>query len=255
MDSTPILTACEALLQSIKQTIVALNYPHTPITDYFRSKDIQLFKLELEQLSRTLEQLGSRHLAFPEDLTLQLGSILQDCDILRQQSLLLLDRESGTHAISSPNSSSSRSSSVSSVRGTTWQCHQRDEAFLLRHQLIQHRSIIEVALTIANLLSLKAIAQTASFSRCALQDMHEQLDVLQKALASMIGETFQVKDYHRRSSISSCHQQGDACLYLRRSLIGMRAALHSPRDVGVTAPGPELVIFVDRLLALAIKDD
>ena len=251
MDSTPVNAACDTLLMSIASTCRALSYPSVPVTDYFRSKDIKLLQAELNELTPVLHQLRSRHLSFPEEIEDQLVAILLDCNDTRHKSHTLLDRDHGTHPIAAK----------AKNHRTSWLCMNRDEAFLLRHQLVQQRSVLEATLAVANLMSLGQVVATAIFSRRAVKDIGSEVVVLREAVGRVLGEAeseFDRFDGQGKDSrgwrAGILGQRADGRAYLRRSLIGTRAMLHVHRDCGsITATRVEIIMFLDRLLALAIK--
>ncbi|KPI43701.1 uncharacterized protein AB675_6548 [Cyphellophora attinorum] len=263
MDSTtPVLAALDALLASVKSTTLTLTYPSIPVTSFFRAKDIGLFKAEVSRLVPVLQSLRSRHLALPSDLETQLIEVLLACDTVRAESLFLLskddseddDVEDGEHARHRSEESLSSSPSKQKVYRASWMlCLHRDNAFLLRHRLMQYRCVLEATLAIANLLSLKAIARTAMFSRAAVKDISDQLAALKRALTQVMGgnpANFEVKEF----GLVNEGQKVDGAAFLRRGLVAVRAAVHDPRDLGVTGPSSELIMFVDRLLVEGIRE-
>jgi hypothetical protein len=266
-NTTPVLAALDALLASIKSTTLTLTYPSIPVTSFFRAKDIGLFKAEVSRLLPVLQSLRSRHLTFPSDLETQLIGILLACDAVRAESLVLLSKrdefedvvgQDGVNAMhrseESLGSSSGSSAGKQKIYRASWLlCSHRDSAFLFRHRMMQYRCILEATLAVANLLSLKAIARTAVFSRAAVKDISNQLAALKRALTQVMGGNpadFEVKDF----GLMSEGQKVDGIAFLRRGLVAVKAAVHDPRDLGVTGPSSELIMFVDRLLVEGIRE-
>lgn len=224
MASTSIRSACDRLLAGIFASIKVLTYHSVPITDYFRQRDIDLFKDQIAALSPVLIRLREKDQFFPTEPRARLVMLLDECDTLRKQSQKLLDREQGTF----------RLTAAANPR-CTWECAKRDEAFLLRCQLTQHQGAFETALAVANMVS-----SAASAKRVPAQTYDEELG---KHLAAMRASIEAV--------LSTQLSNPDELLVKSRLVLRIRNEVLMPRDVGITTPSRELINFLDDLLGFA----
>lgn len=224
MTSTSIRSACDRLLAGIFASIKVLKYNSVPVTDYFRQKDIDLLMDQLAALSPVLIRLREKDDLIPTAPRIGLVLLLDECDALRKQSQKLLDREQGTF----------RLTAATNPR-CTWECAKRDEAFLLRTQMTQHRCVFEAALAVANLVSLAASAKHVP-AQTLDAELEEQLAAMRKLIEAVLATTL---------------PSPDDLLSKSRVVLRMRNEVIMPRDIGITTPSRGLLTFLDDLLAFA----
>ncbi|ETN46759.1 uncharacterized protein HMPREF1541_00948 [Cyphellophora europaea CBS 101466] len=224
MSPTSVRSACDRLLSGIFASIKVLSYESVPVTDYLRQKDIESFKDGLAALSPVLIRLREKDHFFPTKPKRLLVAILDECDVICKQSQKLLDREHGTFALTAATNPKS-----------TWACATRDQAFLLRHQLTQHRGTLEIALAVANTVSAASTARHLPAKMYA-EDLERNLFSMKPSLQTVLGVRVPAPD--PESTVP-------------RAILKYRNEVIMPRDIGITSPSRALLIFLDDLLAFA----
>jgi hypothetical protein len=202
-----------------------LTYTSVPITDFFRQKDIELFKDELSSLSAVLKLLRDKDSQFPQTLRGEMVALIEECDSLRQQSQLILDRENGRYALSQiPDGRS------------TWLCTNRDEAFLLRHQIIQRRAAFSAALAVSKILSLVPAGRGMTYEKY-VAERNKQFGAVRTAVDVVMGEDFGAESRGAETGSMAFKSLRDEVL--------------KHRDIGVTGPSDSLTRFLADLFAFA----
>ena len=224
MTSTSVRSACDRLLSGIFATIKILTYSSVPVSDYFRQKDIDLLKDQLALLSPVLIRLREKDDLFPTTPRVGLVLLLDECNTLRKRSQKLLDREQGTFRIT-----------AATNPRCTWECAKRDEAFLLRNQIMQHRSAFQAALAVANMVTLAASAKHVS-ARQLDTELDEQVAAIRAAVEAVLADVIKGPE--------GLMSKSKVVLRLRNDVI-------MPRDIGITTPSRELINFLDDLLGFA----
>jgi hypothetical protein len=225
MNSTSLRSACDRFLAGIFASTKVLTYSSVPIADFFRQKDIELFKDELSSLSGVLKSLRDKDSQFPQALRADMVALIDECDNLRQQSQLILDRENGRYALSQiPDGRS------------TWLCTNRDEAFLLRHQIIQRRAAFSAALAVSKILSFVPTGRGMTYEKY-VAERNKQFGAIRTAVDVVMGEDF--GDESRGAETGSI------------AFREMRDAVLKHRDTGVTGPSASLTQFLADLFAFA----
>jgi hypothetical protein len=224
MASTSIRSACDRLLSGIFASIKVLTYSSVPVTDYFRQKDIDLLKDQLAALSPVLIRLREKDDLFPTKPRIGLVLVLDECNALRKRSQKLLDREQGTF----------RLTAAANPR-CTWECAKRDEAFLLRNQIMQHRCAFEAALAVANMVMLAASAKHVTAQQLDAE-LDEQVVATKEAAEAVLADTV---------------RSPDGLLSRSKVVLRLRNDVIMPRDIGITTPSRELITLLDDLLGFA----